>query len=506
LMRGNRQNSGLGAETRPVGLGAAKPRICWGVRRGRRLVCGEPVADEGVIKEVLELINELRGRIEKHKDKLETAAFIDELIGLLERWLEEHKNDEGRKVKEAKKIARKMIKLLRRLRRRWVEEYWRQLMELLELLERNAIDVIVTGENNGEKSLAIHLYNKDVAVIVAKMAKSGSVTIRLSLSRSEGDDVKVANTFNDKELLKAIQHGWEMTDGSIMEGYPRMTTSQPWQVVLWSLAYPGEIHMLINGININEDGVSIKWYLVANDYRAGSKGEIAKEVERLGTERLRVFLAPAVWGDGEVNVGEKYVRLYMGLSKYDLWLGIIERLINELSFTIYPGEYKVEVKVLSSKAVGLARDWLSMQDVKELIELGAGLPGSEKLRRIIELASREVRELGSSSILIPGTSISMTIDVKGDCRVELRAWRRSEDETLSLVEELRRAGYEPSLRVARKYYEVAILHSEIQSKPELREPVCDYLRSRYMELPNDEIEGKWRYAKAIQNLKCLDND
>ncbi len=505
MMRGNRQNSGLGAETRPVGLGAAKPRICWGVRRGRRLVCGEPVADEGVIKEVLELINELRGRIEKHKDKLETAAFIDELIGLLERWLEEHKNDEGRKVKEAKKIARKMIKLLRRLRRRWVEEYWRQLMELLELLERNAIDVIVTGENNGEKSLAIHLYNKDVAVIVAKMAKSGSVTIRLSLSRSEGDDVKVANTFNDKELLKAIQHGWEMTDGSIMEGYPRMTTSQPWQVVLWSLAYPGEIHMFIYGMGINEDGISIKWYLIANDHRAKPRKEVAEEVKRLGTERLKAFLAPAILGDGTVYITRmlKYMALTIGLSKYDLWFNIIERLINELGFTVQPRDYSVGVVVRSSKAVGLARDWLAVPDLRELIELGASLPGGEKLRRIIELASMEVRVLGSRSILILGTNISMTVSIKSGYKVELRTRRKNKDEALGLVEELRRAGYVPSLRVTKRHYEVAILHSEIQSKPELREPVCRKLGEWLDEI--SDKERRKRIAKAMQKLKCLDN-
>ncbi|MGC9180921.1 MAG: hypothetical protein ACP5GZ_12075, partial [Vulcanisaeta sp.] len=72
-----------------------KLRVCWGVRRGKRLVCGEPVTDEAIIKEVEELINELRRRIEKHKNKLGNAAFIDELIDLLERWLGEHRNDKG---------------------------------------------------------------------------------------------------------------------------------------------------------------------------------------------------------------------------------------------------------------------------------------------------------------------------------------------------------------------------------------------------------------------------
>ncbi|MGC9180906.1 MAG: hypothetical protein ACP5GZ_12000, partial [Vulcanisaeta sp.] len=306
-----------------------KLRICWGVKRGKRLVCSEPVTDEAVIKEVLELINELRRRIERHRNKLEDASFIDELISLLERWLEEHKNDKGRKVKEARKIARKMIKLLKKLRRRWIERYWRQLLELMEMLERNAIDVIVTGENNNEKSLMIHLYNGDVAVEVARVTRSRSITIRLTLKGLRGDDIKIFNTFSDEEVLKVIQYGWELTDGKIKGNHPAMDTTQPWQSVLWPLCYPGEVYIHIDGISINEEDISITWHLIANDHVAKSKEEVAEEVERLGTERLRVFLAPAVWGDGEVNVGERYVRLIMGLAKYDLWLGNIERLINE---------------------------------------------------------------------------------------------------------------------------------------------------------------------------------
>ncbi|MGC9179162.1 MAG: hypothetical protein ACP5GZ_03005 [Vulcanisaeta sp.] len=485
-----------------VQVDAGKLRICWGVRRGKRLVCKEPVADEAVIREVLELVEELKRRVEKHKDKLGGAAFIDELIDLLEQWLEEHKNDKGKKIKEAKKIARKMIKLLKKLRRKWVEKYWRQLLELMDLLEKNATDIIVTGENNSEKSLTVHLYNRDVAIEVDKVAKSGNVTISLSLSKLEGDNVKVANTFSDKEALRAIQHGWGMTDGGITSNHPAMNTAQPWQAVLWSLCYPGKIHILINGIGINEEDITVIWHLVANDHRTKPKEDVAKEVKKLGTERLKAFLAPAIWGDGYINANKKSIRLIMGLGKYDLWLGIVERLINELGFTIYPREYSVEVMLKSSKAVKLARDWLAMQDVKELIELGAGLPDGEKFRRIIELASKDVREKGSSSIAIPGTNISMSISIGSDCRVELRTKRKSEDEALRLVEELRRAGYEPSMYVVRGGYMVSITHANIRDSP-LKPIVCRKL-GEWLEGEKDE-RRKERIAMAMQNLKCLDN-
>ncbi|MGC8542925.1 MAG: hypothetical protein ACP5NQ_03195, partial [Vulcanisaeta sp.] len=273
-------------KTQPVGLG----RICWGVKRSGRLVCGEAVTDEETIKEVEELINELRRRIERHKDKLETASFIDELINLLEQWLEEHRDDKRRKVKEVKKIVRKMIKLLRRLRRKWVEVYWKQLLELMDLLERNATDIIVTRGNSDNKSLIAHIYSKDVAVEVARIAKNRGIAISLMLSRSEGDDVKVPNTFIDEELLKVIQYGWEMTDGSIKRKHPTMGTNQTWQAVLWSLTYPGEIHMHIDGIGINGDDASIRWHLTAKDHVAKSKKSVAEDVGKLSTERLKAFM------------------------------------------------------------------------------------------------------------------------------------------------------------------------------------------------------------------------
>jgi len=498
-MSGDRQNNGLEIKAQPVGLG----RICWGVRRGGRLVCGEAVTDEVVIEEVRKLIEELRSRINRHRDRLESAAFIDELIDLLEQWLGEHESDRGRKVKEARKVVKKMIKLLKKLRRKWSETYWKQLLELMEMLERNAIDIIVTGSNNGNKSLVAHIYSKDVAVTIDKVATSGGIIIWLSLSRSEGDDVKVSSTFSNEELVKVIQYGWEMTDGSINRKHPAMSTNQPWQAILWTLCYPGKIHMLISGIGINEDGASIRWYLIANDHEAKLREEIVEEIKKLDIESLKAFLALTIWGDGNVSVDKKRIKLIMGLAKYELWLGIIERMINELGFVMYPKDYIVEVETCSSNAVRLARDWLAMPDLKELIELGASLPGGEKLRRIIELASKEVKKLGSSSINIPETNISMTVNVRSDCKVELRTKRKSENEALRIIEELRRAGYEVAKYVKSEGCVVLITHANIRDNPKLKPLVCGKL-SEWLNEKKDE-RMKERITKAMQNLKCFNN-
>ncbi|MGC9179592.1 MAG: hypothetical protein ACP5GZ_05195, partial [Vulcanisaeta sp.] len=159
----------------------------------------------------------------------------------------------------------------------------------------------------------------------------------------------------------------------------------------------------------------------------------------------------------------------------------------------------VEVEVKSSKAVKLARDWLSVPDIRELIELGASLPGGEKLRRIIELASKDVKERGSSSITIPGTSISMSIHIDKQCKVELRAWRRDEKEALKLVEELRRAGYNPSMYVEKGSHVVSITYSNICESP-LKPIVCRKLGEW---LENEK--RRERITKAIQNLKCFND-
>ncbi|WP_048057034.1 hypothetical protein [Vulcanisaeta moutnovskia] len=195
------------------------------------------------------------------------------------------------------------------------------------------------------------------------------------------------------------------------------------------------------------------------------------------------------------------MRLTMGLTKYDLWLGIIERLINELGFTMQPGKYSVEVVLKSSKAVKLARDWLAMPDLKELIELGASL-GSGKLRRIIELASKDAKEKGSSSIIIPGTNISMSIHIDSNYYVELRACRKDKSEALRLVEELRRAGYNPTIYVEKGSHVISITHANIRESP--LKPIIRKKLSEWLEGEKNERRRE-RIAKAMRNLKCFDN-
>ncbi len=113
---------------------------------------------------------------------------------------------------------------------------------------------------------------------------------------------------------------------------------------------------------------------------------------------------------------------------------------------------------------------------------------------------KKVRELGGSSIAIPGMGVSMSINIGGDCRVELRVRRRDKSEALRVYEELRRAGYEPTRRITGKRHEVVITHTEIRDDPRLKEPVCQKL-SEWLKREKDE-KRRERIIMAMQNLMC----
>ena len=114
----------------------------------------------------------------------------------------------------------------------------------------------------------------------------------------------------------------------------------------------------------------------------------------------------------------------------------------------------------------------------------------------------EMKKLGLSSIVIPRTNVSMRIHIDSDCRVDLRAKRKSEDEALNLVEKLRRAGYKPSMYVDGEDHVVLITHSNIRDSP-LKLIVCKKL-SKWLEGEKNERRRE-RIAKTMQNLKCFNN-
>ncbi|GAB6946572.1 hypothetical protein JCM16161A_07020 [Vulcanisaeta sp. JCM 16161] len=494
-------------------LEVVKPRICWGVKASgsARLRCGEEVNDPRITEEVMKLINEFLSRVEKHRSVLlsDLATPFDNAINALNDWLSRIAVDDGDKnITRLRKamldVGKRMLKLAERAREKWLEVYRQELEELISKLGSGGARVIITGEPlNKDKSFMAHLYTDGLAIEIARVAKSGSITVDISLTGLKGVDTVVPRLFSGNKL-RAMQCGLLLTDGAIdEEGYPMMGTSQLWQVFAWLLAWPGKNHMWINGLGLNDGDVSIKWHLMALDHKGvfESKAEVAEAASRLDNEEFPTFTLYAVLGDGYVNVKEKKVRLTMGSSKLELWGGLIERLEN-LGFRMN-NDYRraVTYTVTYSKAIELARKMLGDSMIKALIEDLSQLLDAEKLGRLIELAGMEPKPLGHSSIEVAG--VRMNVHVNNNGTVELRTKRKGLEDAVAILEGLKRAGYDAGLRPSGGDFEIYMGMREIKKDPELVTKVCEVLRRMHEEATNKGRERRVKaIARAMARLSC----
>ncbi|WP_243668796.1 hypothetical protein [Vulcanisaeta sp. JCM 16161] len=391
-------------------------RICWGrrVRGDKRLECGEEVNDERVIEEVMRLINEFINRVEKHGDVLlsESSTLFDDVINALSDWLGKIETRIGEGDDESianlrramLDIGKEMLRLLKQAREKWLKTYKPELEELINKLGSGGARVIISGEPfNSNKSFVAHLYTENLVVVIARVAKMGSITVNISLIGLEGVRMVVPRLFGDNRL-RAMQYGLLLTDGTIdEEGYPVMGTNQLWQAFAWLIAWPGKNHVYINGLSLNNGYVSVMWYLRAVDRRGvfESKAVVAEEAGKLDVEDFLAFLLFVALGDGDVNVKRKRARLTMGSSKVELWSDIIERL-RSLGFRIdRDNGYAVAYTAKPSKAVELARKMLGYPLIKALIEDLSQLPDAEKLKQLIELSGMELNPWVGHQLRLP---------------------------------------------------------------------------------------------------------
>ncbi|ADN49966.1 hypothetical protein [Vulcanisaeta distributa] len=489
-------------------------RICWGVKvKGkRRPRCGEEVSDVRVIEEVMKLINEFLDRVERHRDVLlgESTTPFDKAINDLNGWLmameEKAKESNDPTTTELRKamidIGRKMLQLARQARKKWLTAYRKELEELIEKLRRGEIMIIVRGEAlNKNKSFGIYFYARNITIIISKVANSNSVIIHTVLVGLRGTDIVIPRLFGD-DVLKPMRYGLMMTDGSIdKRGYLVMNTNQLWQSVMWILTWPGRNAMCIASMNLNETNVNIKWRLTAVDHRneVESKTKVAEEVSKLSDEEFLTFLLFTIFGDGDINVGVKRIGLTIGDLKHELWRGIIERIKN-LGFKDHNNRNTKEYMIHSSKAVELARKWLSNALIRVMIEDLSSLPDAEKLRRLVALASAKVKPRGRSSVEVAGVRMNVRV---GNNRVELVIMRSRLEDAETILKKLRNAGYNAKLSKRNKNFAVYINNDEIKKYPELVAKVCEVLRRMHEEAVNEgKTERAWRVAKAMANLNC----
>ncbi len=489
--------------------------ICWGVRRSRRLVCGEEVRDPKVIEETLGLISGFLRRVEKHKDVLlsDVNTPFDGLIKALSGWLSKVVMViEGDKViAESRHVeheaGKAMMKLLSQARERWLSTYKPELEKLIGKLQSGEVTIIITGDSfDKNKSFTVHLYMEHIAIEVERVAKSRSIIMNITLTGLKGVSV-IASKLLSGNRLRAMQYGLLLTDGSIHdEGYPEMATNQVWQAITFSLIFPGKVYMNVEGVSLNDDYVSITWRLRAVNYKGKfeSKAKIAEEINKLNNKEFMDFLLLAILCDGLADIEMKRIMLLIGNLKHDLLSDIVERLMS-YGFRESDGGYRKIYTVWKSKAVAVAKSMLSNLKVRALIEDLSQLPDAGKLRRLLTLSNMEIKPKGNSSIeVIEG--LKMNIHVKSNGYIELRIKRKGYDNARSIWERLRKADYNAKLRQrGDRFFEVYITQIWFIDHPELIIKICRVLRNMYEEaIGKSNAKRASVIAQAMTRLGCKD--
>ncbi len=427
-----------------------KPRICWGVKAkgSKRLRCGEEVNDPRIIEEVNRLINEFLARVERHKNVLldDESTPFNYAINALSDWLREIRskikeggNEDIARLRRAMlNVGETMLKLAKKAREKWLRTYKQELEELIGKLGKGETTIIIKGEPfNNDKSFGVSLYTEHLSIAINKVAKSSDVTIFITLNDLNSVHVNTPILFNN-DVLKTMQYGLMLTDGAInKEGYPEMSTSHLWQVIVWLMAWLGKNYMRIHSLNINDSDVGITWRLIAMDYmgKFRNKSEIAKNVLNLVDEEFLIFLLFAILGDGDINAKKKIIRLTIGSSKYELWSNITKKMIS-YGFKEHDRKYKKVMQIFTSRAAAIARKMLGNSAVKSLIENLSQLPDTDKLRGLIELANTRIKPLGGSSVEVVD-GISMNVHVNNTGYVRLRTMRKNYEDTMIIQERLK---------------------------------------------------------------------
>ncbi len=358
---------------------------------------------------------------------------FDKSIRALNNWLQEIKakikkgyDESITKLRRAiLDVGKKMLKQLKQAKKKWFKTYRQELEELIEKLRNGKAKVIISGDPfNKDRGFIAYLYAGNLAIEVARVAGSGSITMRIALTGLKGVHVITPKLFDDSEL-RAMQYGLLLTDGSIhKKGYLVMDTNQLWQAIAWPLTWPGKNHVYVHGISLNDSNVDITWHLTAMEYKDSleSKAVVAEEVSKLSNEEFLLFLLFAILGDGDVNIEKKRVRLAMGKSKHKLWGGEAIKRLEGLGFRENDRGHVINYVVKSSKAVDLARRTLSDLLIKALIDDLSALPDAEKLRRLITLVGMRIKPRGR--FLIEVASIKMSVYVNNSGCVEVRVMRK----------------------------------------------------------------------------------
>ena len=186
-----------------------------------------------------------------------------------------------------------------------------KLRKLLTAIENNSVEVAPSPR--GRK--AIHITPEgEKWYINAHLCGENwlfSLPIYRVSAEAEFPDILGLNS----EALYYLQAGWRASDEGKDKHIPKMSTTQPWQVLAWTTVRYGILHIYLSKLCLNMTKPSINWIIIAKSWaqqwpmRKGKK--IAQQVAKLHPLGLLTWYL----GDGirdknlkfSIGNGEKYV-------------------------------------------------------------------------------------------------------------------------------------------------------------------------------------------------------
>ena len=490
-------------------------RFCMGKRRGRRYVCHGD-ANEGAKSKAVSLLIEAVRRMRRWR--VWDVWWIE---GIMDEWLEKRDRLEvqlrGRYSEEVINDLLGLVdKFINYSERFW--NYWQTIggeaKKLVDDLLSGRAEVIIW---EGEKGISVH---EEHVTLEAHRASKGSITVQLKLNDLGGVDIEVLNVFRKtmskreyrrfvKRVLKALRGGFAETDEGKHEGRPVMGTTQIWQVVVWSLLYPGEVHMRINAINVNEGDVTILWHLRSNRHRS-LKGKILSNINKLSKEELLAFTFTAVLGDGSADVeklkinGRAYDKAMIGITmsggKLKKWEPLFERLKSMGFKSSKPDSSNgnaINVRFYDNNAIDLARAMISilppiLRDTLDALKI-------DKWERIKRIAKMEMKfRRGEMQINVASYRFSITVQ-KSEVILVHRA--KNNAEVGEVIEALRAVygdGFYAYVNKSGKYLIVTIPMYVFERYDDIKGQVIEVLR-RKLEKTKDEKKKQ----TIIKHLKRL---
>ena len=478
-------------------------KFCIGVKRGSGYRCGGEAGEDAKSKAV-ELLVETINRILRWRiwDSWWVVEWMDEWLEKRDRLEVQLRGKYGDEVVNA--ITGLVDEFINYNEKFW--NYWHkvdgEVKKLIEDLINGRTEVVIRGEDVS----GISVHGRYVTLEVDKM-NNDSITVHLSLRGLKGVTINVPNIFKMtmskkeysrfiRKVLKALRGGLEETDGFVNGDKAAIGTSQVWQVIIWALLYPGRARVRINAININENNVTVLWYLRSS--HKPLKGIILNDANKLSEKELLAFMFTVILGDGSVDIvkvtkdsrvyDEAVIKIGMSSKKFNTWAPLLGRL-KEMGFRSgkpdLAGDGVVDVRFYGSNAIGLTRAMISvlppiLRDVLDTLDFEKWL----SMKRVAEMEVRWRR--GEMSIDIAG--YKFTVHIQNNT-VMLEHKVRDDIETRKVIDALRaRYGDEFAINVHKSGKQLAI-----------RIPM--YIFEKYEDIKEQVIEVLCRKLKKTKDEK-----